>query len=184
MVAVGIASHSSHGQRVGGEDDVAVEAANAFGQDVEERPVVVPALDEDELGPALQRALQPLPVASDREARVVRCEHEPDEHLGSALECRLDRLGDSRPPVLHADEDRRPELLLERSALRLGDLVERRAAADPAVALGQLVDRLLRDRTALADVRQIRGHVLGGRWTAVRHQNHRGVHAATFAVRS
>ena len=73
----------------------------------------------------------------------MRGEHEPDERLGSALERGLDRVGDSRPPVLHADEDRRPELAFERGALALRDLVERRAPADPAIALGQLIDRFL-----------------------------------------
>jgi hypothetical protein len=38
----------------------------------------------------------------------VRREHEADERVGPAGKRLLDRLGDPRPPVLHADEDRHP----------------------------------------------------------------------------
>src|SRR5436190_21432483 len=114
---------------------MAVEAADARRQYVEERPVVVPALDEDEPGPPLEGVFQPLAVAGDRQPRVVRREHQADEGVGSAGERRLDRLRDPGEPVLHADEDRQPKLALEPRTLCLGDLVERRASTDPAVAL-------------------------------------------------
>src|SRR5438094_374728 len=76
LVAVGIAvPQDSLRQRVSGEDDVAVEPADTLGQSLEERFVVVPALDEDELGSPFESPLQPLPVAGDREAREVRRQH-------------------------------------------------------------------------------------------------------------
>src|SRR2546426_9758730 len=112
----------------------------------------MPALDEDELGTAVQRALEPLLVSGDRQARVVGGEHKSDESLGSARERRLDRLGDPRPPVLHARVDRQPELALEPGALSFGYFVKRGAAADAAVALAEPVDRLLRDGLPLAEV--------------------------------
>ena len=126
-----------------GEDDVAVESAHTRRQHLEKRIVVVPALDEDELCSALERRLQPLAIAGDREAGVMRREHEPDERLGSTRERSLHGLANPRPPVLHADEDRYPELAFKPGTLRFGDHVERRAAADPAIAFRQLVDRLL-----------------------------------------
>src|SRR5581483_1030613 len=126
--------------------DMPFEAADAAGEDVEKGLVVVPALDEDELGTPLERRLEPLAVTGDRQAREVRREHDADDRLGAVGEGRLDRLGDPRLPVLHADEDRHSELALERGALALGDLVERRAPADPAVALLQLLDGVLGDR--------------------------------------
>ena len=126
---------------MGREDDVAGLAAHAIGQDVEVRLVRVPALDEAELGAARERVDEPLAIALDGEARIVRRQHDADDRLGAGGERLLDGLGDARPPVLHPDEDGRAQLALERSPLRLGRVVERRAPADPPVTLGQLLDR-------------------------------------------
>src|SRR5204863_2177214 len=87
-------------------------------------------------------------------------------------------------PVLHANEDWQPELALQAGALGLRDLVERRAAADSPVALAQLLDRLLRDRTVLANVGEVSGHVVSRHRASVRHQDHGCLHTATVAVRS
>ena len=59
-------------------------------------------------------------------------------------------------PEVHGD----PELPLERGPLPLGDLVERRAAADAPVALGQLLHGRVGDGPALADVLEVRPDVL------------------------
>ena len=53
-----------------------------------------------------ERLLELRAVAGDRQARVVRREHEPDDDVGAGRERGLGRLGDARRPVLHAGEDR------------------------------------------------------------------------------
>ena len=129
-----------------------------------------------------ERVDEPLAIALDGEARVVRRQDDADDRLGAAGERPLDGLGDARPPVLHPDEDGRAQLALERGPLGLGRVVERRAPADPPVALGQLLDRAWRDRLALAHVGEIGGHVLGARRAPVGHEDDRELHAATCAV--
>ncbi len=81
--------------------------------------MVVPALDEDELGTIAERVLQTGAVARDRQSRVVRGEHEADDPLRAVGERSVDRLGNARPPVLHPDVDGQAELALEGRALRL-----------------------------------------------------------------
>ena len=71
------------GQRVGGEDDVCVGSADAVRQQLDEAGLVVPAVDEGELGAAVESALELAAVAGDRHRRVVRREHEPDDRLGA-----------------------------------------------------------------------------------------------------
>ena len=95
----------------------------------------VPALDEAQPGASVERVLEPLAVAVDRELRVVRREDEPDDRVGAARDGQVDCLGDPRRPVLHAGVDREAELPLEPRARPLGHVVERRASADPPVAL-------------------------------------------------
>ena len=144
----------------------------------------MPAVDQHELGVApVERRLEPLAVLADRHAREVRRQHDADQARRIAGERPVHRLHDPRPPVLHADEDRDPELALQRRALRLGDLVERRATADPPVALGQLGDRLVRDRPAAPDVLQVRPHILRRRRAPIRHQHDRVAHSATCLFR-
>ncbi len=126
---------------MGGEDDVAGLAAHAIGQDVEIRLVRVPALDEAELGTVHERVDEPLAIALDGQARIVRRQHDADDRLGAGGERPLDGLGDARPPVLHSDEDGRAQLALERRPLGLGRVVERRAPPDAPVTLRQLLDR-------------------------------------------
>ena len=121
-------------QRVRGEDDVRV-AFRARGRrgTSTNAGLVVPALDEAQLRAAVERLLELLAVAGDREPRVVRREHEPDDRVGAGRERALGRLGDARRPVLHAGEDRQAELALERRARLLGDRVERvRASSMPS----------------------------------------------------
>ena len=79
----------------------ASRAAHAVGEQLDEARLVVPALDERELGAARERLLELVAVALDRERRVVRREHEPDDALGAAGERRLRGVGDARRPVLH-----------------------------------------------------------------------------------
>ena len=88
-------------------------------------------------------------------------EHERDDALRAVGQGRVDRVGDPGVPVLHAHEDREAGLDLERGALGLGDLVERRAAADAPVALGQLGHGLRPDRPPAADVLEVGRDVLG-----------------------
>ena len=65
LLAVGVAGGQDPlRQRVRGEDHPGVGAAHAVGHDLHERRVVVPALDQDELGlPPGERRLEPLAVA-------------------------------------------------------------------------------------------------------------------------
>ena len=130
------------------------------------------------LGAPVERVLEPLAVAVDRELRVVRSENEPHDRVGATLDGPVDRLGDPRRPVLHARVDREAELALEARARPLGHVVERRAAADPPVALGQLLDGFVRDRTAGADVLEVRTDVREVGRAPVGHEHDRGLHAA------
>src|SRR5829696_3347396 len=166
------------------EDDVGVSPAHPVGEHVEERLVVMPAVDEDEVGATVEPRLEPLAVAGDRETGVVRREHEPKHPRRASLDGAVGRLRDPRPPVLHAQVDGNPELPLQRGPLALGDLVERRAAADAPVALGQLLDGLVGDWPTLADVLEVRTDVLWGGRRAVRHENDGVAQAWTAAVRS
>src|SRR6266851_3783200 len=88
-------------------------AADTAGEKRHEAGVVVPTVDEGELGAVTERPLELVAVTGDREARIVRSQHEPDDAVGA----RLDRLvgGVCNPwrPVLHAGEDRHAELVLE-----------------------------------------------------------------------
>ncbi len=143
-----------------------------------------PALDEAQLGPARERRLQTLPVPVDRQLRVVRGEHEADDRLRATGQRFFDRVRDSRLPVLHPHEHGHAELGCQSRPLALGDLVERRAPPDPAVALGQLLDGRIRHGPALADVLEVGPNVLDPLRAAVGHENDGGLHAATFAVRS
>jgi hypothetical protein len=135
------------------EDDVGVRSAHLVCEDVQERVVVVPAVDETELGTTVERRLELLAVPLDREGRIVRRKHESDDavRLGGAG-CGL---GDVRRPVLH------PELAFERGAGRLGDLVERVRVLDtePPVALDEVGELLGRDRPAAANVGVVGGYV-------------------------
>src|SRR6266545_8129269 len=73
----------ARGQRMRGEDDVRGRAADARRERVDERLEVVPALDHPQLRARVERALELLSVAGDRQARVVRREHEPDDDAGA-----------------------------------------------------------------------------------------------------
>ena len=181
LVAVRVAGlEDPRRQRVRGEDDVRVGAADAVGEQLDEAGLVVPALDEAELRAAGERTLELLPVARDRERGVVRREHEPDDLLGSGRDRRIGRVRDARRPVLHPGEDRQPELGLERRARLLGDRVERRGVldAEPPVALDEIGEVLRRDRAAAADVGVVRGDVRQPLGRAVRHEDDRALHAA------
>src|SRR5204863_736575 len=114
----------------------------------------MPALDEAQISAARERTLELLPVARNRERRVVRRENEPDDFLGARGKCRLRRIRDPRGPMLHPGEDRQAELGLERRARLLGDRVEGRGVldAEPPIALDEVGEMLGRDRTAAADV--------------------------------
>src|SRR5580765_144749 len=108
----------------------------------------------------------------------MRREDQADDLVGAAVDGSIDGLGDSRRPVLHPGIDGKAELALEARARPLGHIVERRPAADPPVALGQLLDGLVRDRTAGANVLEVRADVREVGRAAVRHQHDRGLHAA------
>ena len=85
----------------------------------------MPALDEVDLRAPLCRGVEPLPVLADRQARVVRRQHETDDPRRAARQSGLDGVGDPRPPMLHAHEHGHTELPLERHPLSLGHVVER-----------------------------------------------------------
>ena len=122
LVAVWVALvEDARRQRVRGEDDVRARSANAVGEERDEPGVVVPALDEGELGAVVERVFELVAVAGDREPAVVRGEHEPDDAVAPPSTAALDGLGDLRRPVLHAREDRQPELLL--SAARVASVI-------------------------------------------------------------
>ena len=161
LLAVGIALvEDPLGQRVRGEDHPRVGGAHAVGENVQEPGMVVPALDERDFRAAGDGSVEALSVLADREPRVMRREHQSDDPRRSTRQRRLDCLGDPRLPVLHPDEDRNAELPLQSRPLSLGEIVQRRAPADPSVALGQVLDRLVRDRAAAAHVLEVRPHVL------------------------
>ena len=84
--------------------------------------IVVPALDEEQLGAAAERPLELVAVAGDRERRVVRREHEADDRVGPGSDRRVRGLGDVRRPVLHAGEDREPEPFL-RGVTRVSSVI-------------------------------------------------------------
>src|SRR5947208_2130830 len=81
-------------------------------EEADEALVVVPALDEGELGAARERVLQLLPVAGDREAGVVRGEDEADDGGDFRGHGSFGRVRDPRRPVLHPGEDGAAELPL------------------------------------------------------------------------
>ena len=139
----------------------------------------MPALDEDELDAARERIFELLSVAGDREARIVRREHEADDGSRAGRESALCGVGDAGRPVLHAGEDGdllRCELTRERSASGFGDRVEwvRVLDAEAAVALDEILEVLRRDRAPAADVAVVRRHVGEPLGRAVRHQDNRG----------
>ena len=161
-----------------------LERGEPIGDQLDEAELASPALDEAKLRPFGDGLLQLGAVAPDREARVVRCEHEPDELVGPVRERSLDRLGDPRPPVAHARVDRQAELGLERGAGRLGDLVEgvRLLDPEPSVALDEALEQLWLDRSPAADVGVVGRDVLEPVGRAVRHQDDGGGHTWTRAV--
>src|SRR5205085_7206854 len=109
--------------------------------------------DEQQLRAAGERGLELLPVARNRELRVVRREHEPDDRARTAANSTVCRLRDARRPVLHPGEDRPLERALERGARPLCDRVQRRLPldAEAAVALHEIVEMLRGDRAAAAN---------------------------------
>ncbi len=180
LVLIGIALvEDAGGEAVRREDDVRLRAADAPGQESDEPRVVVPALDEGDLRTARDGLLELLPVAADRQARVVGREHEPGDARRPARERSLGRLGDPGCPVLHPCEDGEAELGLQRGPDLLGDRVQRVRALDPepAVALGELLDQLRPHRPSAADVGVVGGHVGQAVRRAVRHEDDRGAHA-------
>jgi hypothetical protein len=109
LVLVGVAlGKDALGEAVRREDDVGVGAADPVGEDVEEGPVVVPALDHHELGRSPTASARRSAVAPDRDARVVRCEDEARRSFARLRERLARRPRDARRPVLHADVDGRP----------------------------------------------------------------------------
>ena len=143
------------------------------GEQLDEAGLVVPAVDEAQIGAVAERLLELVAIALDRERGVVRCEHEADDRLRARRERRLGGVGDARRPVLHAGEHGQPELRFERSARPLGDRVQRRRVldAEPAVALDEIGEVLRCDRPAAADVGVVRGDVGEALGRAVRHQD-------------
>ena len=69
------------GQRVRREDDVRVRAADLVGEQLDEAGLVVPAVDEAQLGAVVERLLELVAIALDRERGVVRREHEADDRV-------------------------------------------------------------------------------------------------------
>ncbi len=180
LILVGIPPvEDPRGQRVRGEDDMGLGAADAVCEQLDETRLLVPALDEAQLPATAERPLELLAIAGDRERGVVRSEHEPDDLLGSGLESRICGVRDSRRPVLHSGEDRKPELVLEGGARLLGDRVERRGVLDsqPPIALDEIGEILGRDWPAAADVGVVGGYVRQPLRRAVRHQHDSRLHA-------
>ena len=174
------------GQGVRGEHDVSLGAADSRCEELDEPFVVVPALDEDELGAPGEHLLELRAVAGDREPRVVRREDQPDDSAGACGQGLLGSVGDPRRPVFHPGEDGEPKLLLEGRASLFGDRVERRAALDvqPPVALDEVVEELGPDRLAAADVRVVGGHVREPLRAPVGHQDDGDVAHASDASRT
>src|SRR5689334_23099252 len=85
--------------------------------------------------------------------------------------------------MLEADGDRHVsgESGAQAGRLRLGDLAQRRAAADGVVALAQLSEELGRGRTPAADVRVVRLEVGRRRGRAVGHGDD-AVHATASSA--
>ncbi len=174
-------------QGVGREDDVRIRAAYALRQQVDEPRLVVPALDEREVGAAAEPSFQLLAVTRDRHRRVMRGQHQADDHLGARSDGGVRCLGDPRRPVLHTGEHGHiTERTLQcRTRLR-GDRVERRRVLDPepAVPLDQVLHQLGRNGTAAADVGVVRRNVGQPLRRAVRHQHDRRAHTRASTVAS
>jgi len=181
LVLVGVAlGKDTLREAVRREDYVGVGASDPVGEDVDEGPVVVPALDHDELGPVADGLGDAVAVAADRDARVVRCEDEPDDPLCPFAERLVGGLCDARRPVLHADVDGRAQFVLERGALALGDLVQRGRAPDSTVALDELGHGFGAHRPPAADVLEVGRDVLGAGRAPVGHQDDGGFHFRLF----
>ena len=139
-----VVAASLDGEAVRREDDVRVGPAHAVGEQVDEAGVVAPALDEGELGAPAERVLELPAVAADRERRVVRREHEPDDRprAGPSARstaspmCGCQCFIPVHTGIASSRSSARPRLL--------GDRVQRRALLDPEppVALDELGEPL------------------------------------------
>ncbi len=168
------------------ENHMRSRSAHPLREQLHEAGIVVPALHEDELGAPVERFLEPAPVVADREARVVRGEHEADQSRRTLGECLLDSIGDPRLPVLHPGVDGELERLLERRACLLRDRIQRRAVvasdAEPPVALDEVLEQLGPDRVAAADVGVVGGDVFQALRRPVGHQDDRRAHRPTSGL--
>ena len=110
-------------------------------------------------------------VAGDGQRAEVRREDEAHGVRHALLGHLADDLLDPRRPVAHAEVAAEvvAELGLERVDLPPRDLEERRAPADRAVVLGDLVHDRARRGTAVADVREVAGDLVERRRPSVRH---------------
>ena len=138
-----------------------LRAAHLRREQLDEAGLVVPALDEVQLGAVSERGVELRAVPGDRHRGVVRREDKTDDLVRASGERGVDRVRDPRRPVLHPRADGHPELALERGARLLGDRVERGRVLDPQppVPLDKVGEVLRRDRPAAADVGVVRGDV-------------------------
>ena len=155
---------------------------HARGERVDQPRRVVIARDVLELDlPAMQveTVRDPLLVLRHRQRAEVRGENESDCPCDAVLDHLADDVLDPRRPVPHPEVAAIAvaELLGESVDLLARDLEQRRAAADRAVVLGDLLDYVPRRRAAGADVREIAGNLVERSRGAVGHDQNAGGHA-------
>ena len=143
-------------------------------------------LEVDAAAVELEPVRDLLLVARDRQRAEVRREDESDRMRDPVLDHLADDLLDPRRPVTHAEVAAIPvaELLGERIDLCARDLEQRRAAADRAVVLRDLVDDVRGRRAAGADVGEVSGNLVERRGRAVRHDEHADGQLDAHDVRS
>ncbi len=125
-------------------------------------------------------------VARDRERAELRCEDEPDRVRDPVGDHLAHDLLDPGRPVPHPEVAAvaLAELVRQRLHLHARDLEQRRAAADRAVVLGDLLEDGRRGRPTGADVGQVAGDLLERRRRAIRHHEHADRELGRHDVRS
>ncbi len=131
-------------------------------------------LELDPPAAELEPVRDPLLVTGDRQSAEVRREDEADGMGRAVLDHLADDLLDPRRPVPHPEVA--PVLAAERGRERVDlparHVEERRAPADGAVVLGDLLDDRLWRRPAGTNVREVARDLVQRLRAAVRHHEH------------
>ncbi len=189
-------------QRVGGEQDVdrppgrRQHRGASFGEIVGEEPdegrLGGPTLDADHRHGLAGAGRAPGEVLADRVRGEMWCQHQADDGLGTLLDGGRRGDLDLGVGVLHAERHHEApgielvERTLQRVTLSLGDLGERRHAADRHVSGGEVGERLRGGRSAAPDVGVVRLDLARIARRSVRHEDDRDrrAHARDLTIDS